>query len=79
MKFGTVILCNVAKKLVEKKSQNWSYSDDDVTSYVNVLKNYAKNWLKYVFFYKINLVTARKKIFKIFFSAFEIQDNIKIE
>ena len=42
------------------------------------LKNYAKNdWN--MFFSKINLVTARKKIFKIIFSAFESQDNIKIE
>ena len=32
-----------------------------------------------VFFCKINLVTARKKIFKIIFSAFETQDNIQIE
>ena len=31
------------------------------------------------FFSKINLVTARKKIFKIFFSAFESQGNIQIE
>ena len=30
-------------------------------------------------FSKINLVTARKKIFKIFFLAFESQDNIQIE
>ena len=31
------------KKLVEKKCQNCSYSDDDVTNYDNFLKNYAKN------------------------------------
>ena len=33
----------------------------------------------YTFFSKINLVTATKKIFKIFFSDFESEDNIKIE
>ena len=55
MIFGTVILCNVTKKLVEKKFQNCSYSDDDVTNYVNFLKHYAKNWLKYVFFKKLIL------------------------
>ena len=35
MKFGTVILCNVTKKVVEKKSQNGSYRDGDVTNFVN--------------------------------------------
>ena len=49
MKFGTAILCNVTKKLVEKKIKNCSYSDNDVINYVIFLKNYAKNWLKYVF------------------------------
>ena len=48
MKFGTVTLCDVTKKLVEKKIQNYSYSDDDATNYVNFFKNYAKNWLKYI-------------------------------
>ena len=43
MKFGTAILCNVTKKLVEKKFQNCSHRDDDVTNYVNFLENYAKN------------------------------------
>ena len=37
------VICNVTKKLAEKKFQNYSYSDDDVTNYVNFLKNYAKN------------------------------------
>ena len=32
-----------------------------------------------MFFPKINLVAARKKIFMTFFSAFEIQDKIQIE
>ena len=53
MKFGTAMLYNVTKKLVEKKNQNCSYSDNDVINYVNFLKNYAKNWLKYVFFGKL--------------------------
>ena len=38
MKFGTFILCNVTKKMVEKNFQNCSYRDDDVTNYVNFLK-----------------------------------------
>ena len=78
MKFGTAVLY-VTKKLVEKKPQNCSYSDNDVINYVNFFKNCAKNWLKYVFFCKINLLTARKKTLKIFFSAFETQDNTQIE
>ena len=49
MIFGTVILCNVTKKLVEKKIQDCSLRDDDVTNYVNFSKNYAKNWLKCFF------------------------------
>ena len=65
MKFGTAILCNVTKKMVEKKFQNCSYRDDDVTNYVN--------------FSKINLVATRKKDFQDLFSAFERQDNIQIE
>ena len=32
-----------------------------------------------MFFCKINLLTARKKTLKIFFSAFETQGNIQIE
>ena len=79
MKFGTVILFNVTKKMVEKKIQNCSYRDDDVTNYVNFFQKLCQKWMKYVFFLsKINLVSARNKIFKIF-SAFESQDNIQIE
>ena len=66
------------KKMVEKNFQNCSYSNDNVTNYVNFLKTYAKNG-KNMFFSKIILVAARKKIFKIFFLAFESQDNIQIE
>ena len=32
-----------------------------------------------IFFSKIKLVSARKKILKIFFLAFESEDNIQIE
>ena len=74
MKFGTVIPRKVTKKFVGKRFQNCSYSDDDVTNYVNFLKNYAKNWLKYVFFVKL-----QKNDFQDLFSAFETQYNIQIE
>ena len=47
MKFGTVIPCKVTKKFVGKRLQNCSYSDDDVTNYVNFLKNYATKQTKY--------------------------------
>ena len=40
--------------------------DDDVTNLSIFLKNYAKIGLN-MFFSKINLMTASKKIFKIFF------------
>ena len=43
MKFGTVIPCNVTKKMVEKKLQNCSYSDYDASNCMNFLKNYAEN------------------------------------
>ena len=66
MKFGTVIPCKVTTIFAGKRFPNCSYSNDDVTKYVNFLKNYAKNWLKYVIFVKK-------------FSAFETQDNIQIE
>ena len=65
--------------MVKKKIQNCSYRDDDVTNYVNFFQKLCQKWMKYVFFLsKINLVSARNKIFKIF-SAFESQDNIQIE
>ena len=43
MKFGTVILCNLTKKVAEKNLENCSCRDDGVTNYVIFLKNYAKN------------------------------------
>ena len=66
MEFDTVILSNVQKKVAEK-FQNCNYRDDDVTNYVSFFEKLCKKWLKYVFFSKINPVTARKKILKIFF------------
>ena len=35
------------EKQTEKQFQNCSYSDDDVTNYVNFLKNYATKQTKY--------------------------------
>ena len=72
MTFDTVILCNVTKKMVENVFQNWSYRDDDVTNYVNFFEKLCEKWLKYVFS-KINLVTATKKIFKIFFQLLKVK------
>ena len=54
MKFGTVILCNVTKEIVEKNFQNCSYSDDDVTNYVNFFEKLCKN-AKICFFLKLTL------------------------
>ena len=68
MKFGTVILCNVTKTMLDKDFQNRSYRDHDVTNYVYFLEKLFDKWLKYVFFSKINLVTATKKISRSFFS-----------
>ena len=78
MKFGTVILCNVTKTMLDKDFQNRSYRDHDVTNYVYFLEKLCDKWLKYVFFSKINLVTATKKISRSF-SAFKSQDSIQIE
>ena len=65
--------------LIEQKFQDCSYSNDDVTNYVNFLKNYTKNWLKYVgFFCKIDLATARKNIFKIFFQLLKLKITFKL-
>ena len=49
--------------MVEKFFQNCSYSDDDITDYVNFFEKLCEKWLKYVFFKS----TSRKKIFKNFF------------
>ena len=79
MKFGTDILCNVTKKkMLEKDFQNCSCRNDDVTNYVNFFEKLCKKWLKYVFFSKINLVTARKKIFKIFIQLLKVEIAYKL-
>ena len=69
MTFGTVILCNVTKKMVEKNFRNCSYSDGDVTNYVNFFEKLFEN----MFFSQINLVTDRKKILKFFFQLFKVK------
>ena len=46
MKFGTVILCNVTKKMEEKNFQNSSYRDDDITNYANFFEKLCEKWLK---------------------------------
>ena len=79
MKFCAVILCNVTKEMVETNFQNCCYRDDDVTNHINLFEKSCEKLLKYVFFSKINLVTARKKNFQDLFSVFESQDNIQIE
>ena len=53
--------------------QNCSYMDDDTTNYVNFFEKLCEKWLKYVFFPKISLVTAKKKIFKIFFQLLKVK------
>ena len=52
----------------KKKFQICSYSNDGVTNYVNFLKNYAKSWLKYVFFVKLTLWQLEKRFSRSFFS-----------
>ena len=48
--------------------------DDDATNYVNYFEKLCEKWLKYVFFFsKISLVTARKKILKIFFQLLKVK------
>ena len=50
MKFGTAILCHVTKKkLKKKKIKNGSYTDDDVTNYVNICAKLCKKLLKWEF------------------------------
>ena len=66
------------KKLIEKFFQTCSYRDHDVTNHVNFFEKLRRKWLKYVFFSKINLVTARKKIFKIFFQLLKLKITYKL-
>ena len=55
MKFDTVILCNVAKKMVVKKFQNCNYKDAGVTNYVNFKKKNMRKVPKICFFLKLTL------------------------
>ena len=71
--FGTAILCNVITKIMEKKFQNCSYRDYGTTNYVNVFGKLCKKWLKYIFFSKINLVAAIKKVLKVFFQLLKVK------
>ena len=59
--------------------QIFSYRDDEVINYVNFLKKLCKRLLKHVFFFsKVNLVTTRKKIFKIVFEILEAKLTYKL-
>ena len=60
-----------------KQVQNCSHRDDDVTDYVNFFEKLCEKWLK-CFFSKINLVAARKKIFKIFFQLLKVKITYKL-
>ena len=51
-KFGTIILCNVTKNMVEEYFQNCSHRDDDVTNYVNFFEKLCEKWLKYIYFFQ---------------------------
>ena len=57
--------------MVAKKIQHFNYRDDDVTNYVNFFENLCEKWLN--MFFLVNLVTARKQIFKIFFQLFKVK------
>ena len=50
MKFGTAILFRVSKKKIEKKIQNGSYANGDVTNYVKICAKLCKKLLKCEYF-----------------------------
>ena len=77
MKFGTVILCNVTKTMLDKDFQNRSYRDHDVTNYVYFLEKLSDKWLKYVFFLKLTLRPLQKN-FKIFFQLLKVKIAYKL-
>ena len=64
--------------MVEKNCKNCCYRNDEVTNYVNFLKNYAK-MAKTPFFSKINLVLHQDLSGSRSFFSLESQDNIQIE
>ena len=77
MKFGTVILCYVTKKKVEK---NFKIAAIGMMTSLIVsifLEKLCEKWLKYVFFL-INLVIARKKIFEIFSQLLKVKITHKL-
>ena len=77
MKFGTVILCYVTKKMVEK---NFKIAAIGMMTSIIVsifLEKLCEKWLKYVFFL-INLVIARKKIFEIFSQLLKVKITHKL-
>ena len=61
-----------------KKFQHCSYGDDGVTNYINFFEKLCKKWLKCFFSSKINLVTARRKIFKIFFQLLKVKITYRL-
>ena len=78
MKYGTVVLRNIKKNMIEKNLQNWSYRDDDIINYDNIFEKLCEKWLKYVFS-KINIMAARKKIFiKILFHLLKVKITYKL-
>ena len=68
----------ILQKNGRKKIQNCSYRDDDVTNYINSFLKFRRKMAKICFFPKNNLVTARKKVFKIFFQLLKVQITYKL-
>ena len=64
------------QKNARENFQNYSYRDDGVTNYANFFEKLCEKWLKYGFL-KINLVTARKKTFKIFLQLLKLKITCK--
>ena len=75
--FDTVILCNVTKKMVEKISKIAAagmMTSPIIPFFWKIMRKMAKM----SFFSKINIVTARKKIFKIFFQLSKVKITYKL-
>ena len=65
--------------MVENFFPNCSCRDDDITNYVNFFWKICAKKDENKFFSKINLVTARKKIFKIFFQLMKVKTTYKLD
>ena len=78
MKFGTVVLYNVTKKIVEIFFQNFSYRDDVVINYL-IFWKMRRKMAKIYCFLKLTLCQLEKKHFQNLFSAFKSQDNMQID